>query len=154
MPEYIFVSTDDEYASAVKLFAEYAEWLNIDLSFQNFSEELIEVRTMYAPPKGCIILCKVNSDYVACVAVRPRENNTAELKRMYVKPLYQRKGIGKILLYKSLDFAKQFGYEKMRLDTLNTMTPAMNLYTKSGFYTIPAYYHNPEPTAVYFEKLL
>lgn len=154
MPEYIFVSTDDEYNIAVKLFEEYAQWLNIDLSFQNFSEELNRVKSMYGPPKGCIILCKEGLDFVACVAIRPKENDIAELKRMYVKPAYHRKGIGECLLKKSLEFAKKMGYKKIRLDTLNTMTPAMNLYLKNGFYTIPAYYYNPEPTAEYFEKLL
>lgn len=154
MPDYIFVSTDDEYASAVKLFEEYANWLNIDLRFQNFSEELQQVKSMYGHPKGCIILCREDSEFIACVAVRPKENNIAEIKRMYVKPEHQRKGIGMRLLEMSLGFAKQTGYEKVRLDTLNTMTPAMNLYLKNGFYTIPAYYYNPEPTAVYFEKVL
>jgi len=154
MPEYLFVSTEEEYAAAASLFVEYSEWLGIDLSFQNFSDELKEMKLMYGPPYGCIILCKEASAYIACVAVRSKGNNVSELKRMYVKPSHQHKGIGTTLLNMSIAFAKKCGYEKIRLDTLNTMTPAMNLYLKSGFRTIPAYYHNPEPTAVYFEKSL
>lgn len=151
MPEYITVKSDDEYKLAATLFNEYANWLNIDLSFQKFEDELRALKSMYGPSKGTIILCKSENEYIACVAVRPIDGKIAELKRMYVKPAFQRRGIGEKLLELSLSFAKNAGYEKARLDTLNTMTPAMNLYRKNGFYEIPAYYYNPEPTAVYFE---
>ena len=154
MLDYIIVSNENEYRIAANLFQEYAEWLGIDLGFQKFEDELLTLQKMYGHPKGTIILCNSDNEYIACVAVRPIDNKIAELKRMYVKPDFQRKGIGEELLRLSLAFAKNAGYEKARLDTLNTMLPAMNLYTKNGFKEIPAYYYNPEPTAVYFEKSL
>ena len=154
MPEYITVKNDDDYKIAALLFNEYANWLKIDLSFQKFDDELLSLKSMYGPSKGTIILCKSENEFIACVAVRPIDENIAELKRMYVRPSFQGIGIGEKLLELSLSFAKEAGYKKARLDTLNTMTPAMNLYIKNGFYKIPAYYYNPEPTAVYFEKEL
>lgn len=154
MFEYVFVSKEEEYVEAQRLFNEYALWLNIDLSFQDFEAELASLRTMYAEPTGCIILCKNEKNPVACVAVRSKEKDIAELKRMYVQPAFQRRGIGDILLKRALDFSKKAGYKKIRLDTLETMTPAMGLYEKNGFYNIPAYYYNPEPNAIYFEKEL
>ncbi len=154
MLDYIFVSNSKEYEAAMHLFLEYANWLNIDLSFQKFDEELKILKTMYGPPHGCIILCKHENNFVACVAVRKIEEGVAELKRMYVKPEYQRKGIGENLLKISIKFAKEKGYKTIKLDTLNTMKPAMNLYAKHGFVKTDAYYFNPEPTAVYFELKL
>ncbi len=151
MHDYIIAGTDKEYANAAELFKEYAAWLNIDLSFQHFDEELLEIKTMYAPPEGGIILCKKNNDFIACVAIRKINNETAELKRMFVKPAYQGQGIGKILLNKAIELAKAAGYSCIKLDTLDYMTPAINLYKQYGFYEIPAYYHNPNTTAVYFE---
>ena len=151
MLDYIFVSNPNEYKSAMDLFLEYANWLNIDLSFQKFDEELKILKTMYGPPLGCIILCKHENDFVACVAVRKIDDGVAELKRMYVKPDFQRMGIGENLLKLSISFAKEKGYKTIKLDTLNTMKPAMNLYAKHGFVETSAYYFNPEPTAVYFE---
>jgi ribosomal protein S18 acetylase RimI-like enzyme len=73
---------------------------------------------------------------------------------MYVQPAHQHKGIGKILLEKSIALAQNCHYKFVRLDTLNYMTPAINLYKKYGFYEIAPYYHNPVATAVYFEKKL
>jgi putative acetyltransferase len=78
----------------------------------------------------------------------------AELKRMYVNPDYRRRGVAQQLMDVSLTFAKQAGYQTVRLDTLCTMIPAMTLYRKNGFMEISAYYHNPIETAVYFEKSL
>jgi len=73
---------------------------------------------------------------------------------MFVKPAHQHKGIGKDLLEKAIALAISCNYEYIRLDTLNHMTPAINLYKKYGFYEIPAYYNNPVSTAVYFEKAI
>jgi putative acetyltransferase len=154
MPEYIVVHSEEEYTAAAKLFMEYAQWLSIDLSFQHFEEELKELKEMYKPNAGGIILCKEESNYVACVAVRRIDNETAELKRMYVQPVQQHKGIGKQLLLNAVQLAKNCNYKFIRLDTLNTMAPAMNLYRQNGFYEIAPYYFNPQTTAVFFEKKL
>jgi len=154
MFEYILIETDAEYAEAAKLFTEYASWLNIDLGFQKFKEELTDLKSMYATPLGGIILCRNNQEFIASVAIRKIDTEIAELKRMYVKPAFQKRGIGKKLLEEAVLLASQSGYNKIRLDTLSNMTPAIDLYKRNGFYEIPAYYYNPESTAVYFEKTL
>ena len=151
MVEYIIVNTDEEYMNAARLFKEYAAWLNIDLSFQNFEEELLELKTMYSAPAGGIILAKATHQFVASVAIRKIDNDTAELKRMFVQPAFQGKGIGKDLLRQAIEMAKTANYRRIKLDTLNYMLPAINLYKQNGFYEIPAYYNNPNKTAVYFE---
>jgi len=107
---------------------------------------------MYNATDGGIILCKEDNNFIACVALRRREAKIAELKRMYVQPAHQHKGIGKVLLEKAIALAQSCNYEYIRLDTLNHMTPAINLYKKYGFYEIAPYYFNPVATAVYFEK--
>lgn len=154
MPEYIHVSENNEYEAAAKLFREYADWLNIDLCFQRFEEELLQLKTMYGPPGGGIILARADGEFAGCVAVRNIGEAICELKRMYVKAGYRNKGIGAALLHEALELATKYGYKKIRLDTLSNMTPAIHLYKANGFYEIAAYYHNPEDTAVYFEKLL
>ncbi|RYZ94175.1 MAG: GNAT family N-acetyltransferase [Sphingobacteriaceae bacterium] len=154
MPDLIFAQTTEEYAAAARLFKEYAGWLNIDLCFQNFDEELQQLDLMYALPTGGIILLKDDSDCIGCVGIRKREVATCEMKRMWIQPTQQGKGLGDRLLEGALELAANCGYQKIQLDTLNHMTPAINLYKKHGFYEIPAYYHNPDPRAVYFEKLI
>ncbi|MEI7965582.1 MAG: GNAT family N-acetyltransferase [Chitinophagaceae bacterium] len=151
MPEYIIVHTPEEYSAAAKLFTEYAAWLNIDLSFQHFESELKELSQMYAAPTGGIILCKEDENYIACVAIRKIDTETAELKRMYVQSDKQGKGIGKTILTQAIEMARGCGYQRIRLDTLDHMTAAINLYKHAGFKLIQAYYHNPIASALYFE---
>ena len=122
------------------------------MSFQRFEEELRELKEMYNPKNGGIILCKNKGEYIACVAIRKIDCQTAELKRMFVKPVYLGQSSGKILLEKAIELAKGCGYSCIRLDTLNYMTAAINLYKQFGFYEIEAYYDNPNITTVYFEK--
>lgn len=154
MVSYIIADTEEEYKTAAGLYKEYAAWLNIDLSFQHFDEEMISLQTMYGSPNGGIILCKKENIFIGCVGIRKIDNNTAELKRMFLKPGYQKQGIGTILLDNAIELARTLNYNIIRLDTLNYMTAAINLYKKHGFYEIPAYYHNPNETAVYFEMKL
>ena len=154
MPEYIIVKSKDEYKAAAILFAEYANWLGIDLSFQHFEEELKSLEQMYAAIYGGIILCKEDNEFIGCVAIRKFADNIAELKRMYVQPACQQRGIGKALMERSIKLAADCGYKKIVLDTLNDMTAAIQLYKQYGFEEIPAYYHNPNATVVYFEKEL
>ncbi len=154
MPEYSVAQTDEDYTASAKLFTEYARWLNIDLGFQHFEEELAALKNMYAFPFGGIILCKEDDEYIACVAIRKISDDIAELKRMFVQEAHQQKGIGNELMIRSLKLARQSGYKMIRLDTLGHMRPAINLYKKFGFRETSPYYHNPHSTAVYFELTL
>jgi len=154
MPDFIKAATKAEYDAAISLFEEYAGWLNIDLCFQHFSEELAQISTIYAPPSGGIILVKAGDAYIGCAGIRRIDDEVAELKRMYVKAEFQQQGIGKALLQETLALATELHYKKVRLDTLSRLVPAIHLYRQSGFYDIPAYYHNPEKSVVYLEKQL
>lgn len=154
MAEFLNISTESEYVAAGKLFREYAEWLNIDLSFQHFDKELEEIKTMYSLPFGGIVLCKLDDKYIGCVGLRKIDEQTGEIKRMYLQPEFQHSGLGTALLEKILALAKKIGYTSVRLDTLKTMIPAMNFYKKYGFVETESYYHNPLEAVVYFQKYL
>ena len=154
MFKIVTVQTEAEFAAASALFKEYAQWLNIDLSFQNFEEELLQLKEMYSEPGGAIFLLQHVEDYIGCVAIRKKENGIAELKRMYIKTTTRKAGGGTLLLEKALVAARKLGYKLIRLDTLANMTPAIDLYKKHGFYEIGPYYFNPEENAVFFEREL
>jgi ribosomal protein S18 acetylase RimI-like enzyme len=147
-------TTPEDYNAALSLFRAYASWLSIDLCFQNFNEELNLLPVMYGPPHGSLFLFQKDEQDVGCVAVRKIDDEVAELKRMYVLETSRNQGIAKQLLNSAIEFSSNAGYKYLRLDTLSTMIPAMNLYEKNGFKKIEAYYHNPIETAVYFELKL
>lgn len=152
--KYISPNTTDQFNDAINLFQEYANSLNISLAFQNFDEELNIINSMYGSPTGCLLLVYDNELPIACAAYRKIGENVCELKRMYIKPEYRRNGVGQEIMNILCTRAKLNGYKLMRLDTLDTMIPAIKLYSNNGFYTIDAYYHNPNEGVVYMEKSL
>ncbi|MEO5891712.1 MAG: GNAT family N-acetyltransferase [Ferruginibacter sp.] len=155
MVSFYLAETDHDYAAARSLFEAYANSININLDFQHFDDELDGLKKMYAKPVGGIILAKNEEDsMIGCVAIRRVNDATGELKRMYIQPGNQNKGIGKKLLEKAFELARSCNYKIIKLDTLNTMLPAIHLYKNAGFYETPAYYYNPVPGAIYFEKVL
>jgi len=137
-----------------ELFREYADSIEVDLCFQSFEQELAELPGKYAPPAGRLLLAEVADHPAGCVALRPMESGIAEMKRLYVRPAFRGQRLGQELAETIVAAAREIGYERMRLDTLATMTEAIGLYESLGFRRIPAYYHNPSTLAVFFESKL
>jgi putative acetyltransferase len=154
MPEYILANTNQEYITAAKLFAEYADWLKIDLCFQNFTKELEELENMYAHNVGGIVLCKIDNVFIGCAAIRKIDSTICELKRMWVQLPYQKMGIGEKLLQECIVLANKLNYKEIRLDTLLRLQPAIQLYKKYNFVETEAYYKNPNKDVVYMKLLL
>lgn len=154
MLQYLVPSNKEQLNDAIHLFNEYANSLNISLAFQNFSEELTILQTMYGSPSGCLLLVYDDNIAIACAAYRKIGAGICELKRMYIRPSYRGLKIGKTLLEMLCARAKQNEYIFMRLDTLDSMLSAINLYKTNGFKEIAAYYHNPNEGVVYMEKRL
>ena len=143
MIRIIHATTQDHYQAARELFIRYADSLGFDLEFQGFSRELAELPGEYASPGGCILLAEATAGYAGCVALHPSQGNICEMKRLYVLPEYQGGGIGRALALSVIGEARTKGYQKMRLDTVESMNAAQRLYFSLGFETIDAYCYNP-----------
>jgi putative acetyltransferase len=138
-----------------RLFRAYAEWLAIDLGFQDFEQEVAGLPGRYAPPAGRLLLAKVAGEAVGCVGLRPLEPGICEMKRLWVEPGFGGRGLGRTLAERIIEAAVAIGYRRMRLDTLpDRMPAAQHLYRGLGFVEIPAYYHNPYPGVVMLELQL
>ena len=146
--------TNEEFSQARDLFKEYADSLDTDLCFQNFTNELETIDKQYNQPKGALLIAYKNNIAVGCVGIRAFDKGLAELKRMYVQPAYRKFKIGRKLLELAIEIAKELKYEKIKLDTLPTMTQAQNLYRSFGFYEIQSYRYNPVQGTTYMEKKL
>ena len=117
-----------EIEAARTLFDEYAAWLGLDLGFQGFAAELAALPGEYAPPRGALLLALNDEVALGCVGLRPLEwPRVAELKRLYVRPQGRGRRLGSLLSRAALSFARDAGYERVRLDTLPTMVSAQRL---------------------------
>jgi putative acetyltransferase len=164
-----------------ELFQEYAASLGVDLSFQNFDEELASLPGDYdpillaydmaslgsqaassrsgkhaipsseAPPQ----LATQDRQLAGCVALHPfGEPGLCEMKRLYVRSGFRGRDIGRSLAIRIIDEACLRGFERMRLDTLPTMTAAIPLYRSLGFEEIAPYRFNPVPGTRFLELRL
>jgi ribosomal protein S18 acetylase RimI-like enzyme len=136
-----------------QLFLEYADELQENLCFQSFDAEVKDPMKKYGPPTGALFLAYWNEEPAGCIALQPlKEEGVCEMKRLYVKPVFRKYGIGRSLVDLLLSESRQLGYSKMRLDTLERLQPAIALYNSLGFETIHAYNENPLSGVVYMEK--
>jgi GNAT superfamily N-acetyltransferase len=154
MPRKILIKTaqtKEDYLLAKKLILEYAAWLGIDLSFQNFDAEMAALPEMYNGQNGGLFLAFKNDEAIGIAGLRRFSITESEVKRMFVKKEARGFGIGKLLLQKCIETARKAGYNKIKLDTADFMQTAIKLYIDNGFVEIPAYRYNPHEAAKYFE---
>lgn len=145
----ISVSKTDDLVQVKSLFSEYSTC--IDLSFQDFDREFATLPGEYAPPSGCILLAKEGSEAVGCVVLRRISEDICEMKRLYVKPQFREKGIGRKLSESMIGEARARGYRIMKLDTLPSMREALRLYESLGFRKTTPYRYNPVKGAVFLQ---
>jgi ribosomal protein S18 acetylase RimI-like enzyme len=140
---------------AREMFREYAAQLGVDLCFQDFERELRELPGKYAPPAGRLLLAYDfaggDRKSAGCGALRPIDSTICEMKRLYVRPEFRGRGLGRALTESLIATAREIGYAAMRLDTLPTMHEAHALYRRLGFREIAPYYASPVPGSFFLE---
>ena len=147
-------SAVDGLLTARCLFEEYAASIGTDLCFQGFQEELASLPGKYAPPEGRLLLAMHDDHTAGCVALRALDDDICEMKRLYVRPAFRSLGLGRELTQRIIQEAKEAGYQRMRLDSLPTMSSALRLYRELGFREIAPYCNNPVERAVFLELTL
>ncbi|MBP5986040.1 MAG: carbonate dehydratase [Azonexus sp.] len=139
-------AADSEAIEHVRqFFRNYAGWLGVDLSYQNFEQEMASLPAAYAMPQGRLFYAEVDGQPAGCVGVRPLSDTegVCEMKRLYVEPAFRGTGVGRQLALLAIKAAKEIGYRKLIIDTLPNMRMAVKLYRELGFTEAPSYYQTP-----------
>ena len=132
-----------DHALVETLFREYVASLAEDISFQNVDDELAGLPGKYARPSGVVLIAWLGNEAAGCIALRPLEPGTCEMKRLYVRPAFRGRALGRSLVEALIAHAREMRYRIMVLDTLSSMGVALKLYRALGFKPIPPYYDNP-----------
>ena len=139
-------ASDSEAIEQVRqYFRNYAAWLGVDLSYQNFDQEMASLPGAYVAPQGRLFFAEIDGRPAGCVGVRPLSDSdgVCEMKRLYVDPEERGHGIGSTLALAAIKAAKEIGYRKLIIDTLPNMRMAVKLYRELGFTEAPNYYQTP-----------
>ena len=153
--EFRMAASPTEVASIRDLFLEYAESLSFSLCFQSFERELADLPGDYAAPEGRLVLATLAGEPAGCVALHKLDSGTCEMKRLYVREQFRGKRLGLALGERIIAEARQIGYKRLRLDTVEpVMRTAVAMYRKLGFREIAPYRENRIEGALYMELQL
>jgi ribosomal protein S18 acetylase RimI-like enzyme len=138
-----------DHSAVEALFREYVSSLAEDISFQHVDDELATLPGQYARPGGVVLIARQDREAAGAVAYRMVEPGVCEMKRLYVRPAFRARGLGRELAEELIEDARAQGFRTMLLDTLASMRSARTLYAALGFAPVAAYYDNPLPGVAY-----
>jgi ribosomal protein S18 acetylase RimI-like enzyme len=143
-------ATSADYALGRALFEEYARSVDADVCFRDFAPELDRLTVMYAPPAGALLLARAGGHTAGCVGLRKLQDDICEMKRLYVRPAFRGRHIGRRMAEDIARRARSLGYRTLVLDTLGTMEAAQGLYVSMGFRPATSRYASALPNVKYF----
>ncbi|OUL28042.1 GNAT family N-acetyltransferase [Nostoc sp. T09] len=152
MLKIIQFETEKHQSHLHQIWEEYCNWSNlifthelgISFDVSQFLEQYMSQLEEFVPPSGRLLLGEYDNKIAGCACLRNIGANIGEIKRMYVRPEFQRKGIGRSLLIAIINEASHIGYAKLRLDTAPFTKAALSLYRSLGFYEIEPYFEKTE----------
>src|SRR2546428_10280328 len=130
--EIVQAVTPGQVAEARALFREYERSLGIDLCFQGFEQELVSLPGAYAPPRGRLLLAADGGALAGCVALRPLDDSTCEMKRLYVRPEFRGQRAGRRLAARAVADAPSIGHPPSRAATLPAHHEGIARYPAPG----------------------
>ena len=146
MSDFVIIDLECHRSILVDLIEEFFAWIypeiktnyNIevlptDISYHEFADIIVEEFAFFTPPNGISYLVYVDEEVAGMGALRNMNKNIGEITRMYIRPKYRGKGLGKNLLQQLLTKGKEFGFSTIYLNTAPFMTKARQMYNTFGF---------------------
>lgn len=129
------------------LWGSYLHWVNeecrqrwsIQFPIDEILEQNLTKTSAFEPPRGRLLLAISDSGAVGVGCLKPIRDDTAEIKRMYVRPDMRGTGVGRRLIVELLGAAREAGYRRVLLDSVRFMHAAHGLYRSAGFVEIEPY---------------
>lgn len=147
--------SEEQLDQVRSLMVEYFEFLRKDVDnyltnyddivpLAGYDEEMAGLPGRYAPPDGRLLLAQYDGEAVGCVAFYKFGDGVCELKRLWTRPPFRGKKIGRALVEALLMEARKVGYSTMLLSTVDILKEAQALYQSLGFVLTAPYFDGPE----------
>lgn len=95
-----------------------------------------DLYTLFQAEKSILFVAEEDGIILGCCGIFPTENlpeDTIELVKFYLAKEARGKGIGKLLMEKCVEKAKNWGYQNIYLESLPEFSNAVSIYEKQGF---------------------
>lgn len=95
-----------------------------------------DLYSLFQTPKSLLWVAELEGELVGCCGIFPTENlpeNCTELVKFYISENGRGKGIGRLLLEKTINTAREFGYSQVYLESIPEFSTAVSIYEKQGF---------------------
>lgn len=135
--------------AVLEIFREYVRSPTADLGFQDYEREFADLPGKYAAPRGCVLLAWAGDELLGCGALRPVDDSSCEMKRVYLRPAARGRQLGRQLVERLLAEAREAGYRRVCLDVLPEFVAARRLYASLGFVPAPPVSFNPVPGTLF-----
>jgi putative acetyltransferase len=134
-------TTPQERATMIQLLEEIREHfvaLGVASDRAHYDDEIAHYDELYGPPHGRMLLAFVDGEPAGCACIRDWDGD-AELRRVFVRPAYRRRGVARCLVGAAVAEARAMGYPRMTLTTMRQFLGAMALYPSLGFREVEPY---------------
>ena len=141
------VESQDDHDDVRELLSEYITWATDQA--RELYNEIVDVDEMldhsmseidlFSPPSGRLLLARHECVAAGVAFMKSIREDTCEIKRMYVRPAFRGKKIGRNLLNQLIQEANEIGCSKILLDSARFMSEAHSLYRSAGFKDIELY---------------
>jgi putative acetyltransferase len=125
-------SGDRDFIALVELLDAYLA--TVDGKDHSFYAQYNKIETIKH-----VVLANEDGKPLGCGAIKPYDEHTMEIKRMFVPPESRGRGIATMILMELENWAGELSYTKCILETGKRQTEAIRLYTKNGYTPIPNY---------------
>ena len=125
--------------STNQAFIDLVRLLDADLKRRDGDDHTFYAQFNKIDKLNQVVVASLDGVPVGCGAIKPFQENTAEVKRMFVKPEYRGKGVATAVLQELERWASELGFLALVLETGKAQPEAIALYTKKGFQQIPNY---------------
>jgi GNAT superfamily N-acetyltransferase len=133
----------EDHAAVARELADYLSFIGDALDADGLDHDIAHWQEEYDGRTGVLLLvADAAGEVVGTAAVRLLEPGVGEVKRMWLRPASQGRGLGRRLMDACLDEARRLGCRALRLDTQAKLEAAVHLYRAYGFSEIPRYNDN------------
>ncbi len=144
----------EDHAAVARELADYLSFIGDALDAEGLDHDIAHWQEEYDGRTGVLlVVADAAGEVVGTAAVRLLEPGVGELKRMWLRPSSQVRGLGRRLMDACLDEARRLGFRALRLDTQAKMEAAVHLYRAYGFSKIPRYNDNRRAD-IWMERVL